>query len=110
MTKPAYIDRFDYGKDGVKYMEPPGYIIGADRYVPKTTGGSMIHGEYRDLKELEAMMHIHSESPGGVYALALSMLAVAQALQDQCAATRMVGQQLEELSSEIYLRFPKVSA
>src|SRR3954463_5598113 len=102
MTKPAYIDRFDYGKDGVKYMEPPGYIIGADRYVPNTTGGSMIHGEYRDLKELEAMMYIHSDAPGGGYALALAMLAVAQALQDQCAANMLLGNHIEELASEIH--------
>lgn len=61
----------------------------------------MIHGEYRDLKELEAMMHIHSESTGGCYSLALAMLAVAQALQDQCMAIRTVGIQIEELASHL---------
>jgi hypothetical protein len=33
-AKPDYIDRFDYGKEGVLHMEPPAFITGADRYVP----------------------------------------------------------------------------
>jgi DNA-binding IclR family transcriptional regulator len=59
---------------------------------------------YRDLKELERWMYVHSESPGGVYSLALAMLAVAQALQDQVEAIRVVGTHIEELASTMSLK------
>jgi DNA-binding IclR family transcriptional regulator len=70
----------------------------------------MIHGEYRDLKALEAMMYIHSDAPGGGYSLALAMLAVAQALQDQRVAIDVMGKHIEELASAIYLHLPKEAA
>ena len=68
----------------------------------------MVHGEYRDLKALESTMYIHSDAPGGGYALALAMLAVAQALQDQRVAIDVMGKHIEELASAVdLLRFPK---